>query len=94
METFDYVDLEFFCKTSCYEKNVYHKTAWSSFEKASAPGQAQQDWDRGFILLPPHAAVLPGSDTGSVVVMSALSFVIQKRQTSCSVLCQMYGTRY
>ena len=28
----------------------------------------KQDWDRGFILLLPQAAVLPGSDAGSDVV--------------------------
>ena len=36
----------------------------------------KQDWSRGFILLLPPAAVLPGSDAGSDVVKPASSFVI------------------
>ena len=45
----------------------------------------KQDWGRGFILLLPQAAVLPGSDTGSDFVKPASSFVIQNRQISCSM---------
>ena len=36
----------------------------------------KQDWGRGFILLLPQAAVLPGSDAGSDSVEPALGFVI------------------
>ena len=36
----------------------------------------KQDWGRGFILLLPQAAVLPGSDAGSDGVESASGFVI------------------
>ena len=42
----------------------------------------KQDWGRGFILILPQDAVLPGSDAGSDVVKPALGFVIQSRQTT------------
>ena len=42
----------------------------------------------------PLAAVLPESDAGSDVVEAASSFVIQNRQTSCSVWCPLYAARY
>ena len=38
-----------------------------------------------FILLLPQAAVLPGSDVGSDGVNPTSGFVIQNRQTSCSM---------
>ena len=53
----------------------------------------KQDWGRGFILLLPQTAALPGSDAGSDVIKPASSFVIQNRQTSCSMWCPMYKTR-
>ena len=53
----------------------------------------KQDWGRGFILLLPQTAVLPGSDAGSDVIKPASSFVIQNRQTSCSMWCPMYRAR-
>ena len=53
----------------------------------------KQDWGRGFILLPPQTAALPGSDAGSDVIKPALSFVIQNRQTACSMWCPMYRAR-
>ena len=37
------------------------------------------------------AAALPGSDAGSDVIKPASSFVIQNRQTACSMWCPMYG---
>ena len=49
-----------------------------------------QDWGRGFILLLPQTAVLPESDAGSDVIKPASSFVIQNRQTLCSMWCPMY----
>ena len=52
-----------------------------------------QDWGRGFILLLPQTAALPGSDAGSDVIKPASSFVIQNRQTSCSMWCPMYRAR-
>ena len=51
----------------------------------------KQNWGRAFIVLLPQAAVLPGSDAGSDVVKPASSFVIQNRQTSCSMWWPMYG---
>ena len=45
----------------------------------------KQDWGRGFIILLPQASVLPGSEAGSDVVKPASGFVIQNRQTSCSM---------
>ena len=36
----------------------------------------KQDWCRGFILLLPQAAALPGPDAGSDVVKPASSFII------------------
>ena len=53
----------------------------------------KQDWGRGFILLLPQTAALPGSDAGSDVIKPASSFVIQNRQTSCSMWCPMYRAR-
>ena len=51
----------------------------------------KQEWGRGFILLQPEAAVLPGSDAGSDGAESALGFVIKNCQTSCSMWCPMHG---
>ena len=55
----------------------------------------KQDWGRGFILLLPQAAVLPGSDAGSDVVEPASSFVIQNRQTSapCGAQCMGHAVK-
>ena len=53
----------------------------------------KQDWGRGFILLLPQNAALPGSEAGSGVIKPASSFVIQNRQTSCSMWCSMYRAR-
>ena len=50
----------------------------------------KQDWGRGFILLLPQTALLPGSDAGSDGVEPALVFVIQNRQTSYSMWFPMY----
>ena len=52
----------------------------------------KQNWGRGFILLP-QAAILPSLDAGSDVVEPASGFVIQNRQTSCSMWCPMYEAR-
>ena len=49
------------------------------------------DWGRGFIILLPQDAVPPGSDDGRDVIKPASGFVIQNRQTSCSMWCPMYG---
>ena len=54
----------------------------------------KQDWGREFIHSLPKAAVLPGLDAGSDIVKPASGFVIQNRQTSCSMWCPMYEARY
>ena len=53
----------------------------------------KQDWGRGFILLLPQTAALPGSDAGSDVIKPASSFVIQNRHTACFMWCPMYRAR-
>ena len=63
----------------------------SSFEGHPLQARHKQNWDRGFILLLPQTAALPGSDAGSDVIKPASSFVIQNRQTACSMWCPMYG---
>ena len=65
----------------------------SSLEGYLLQVRHKQDWGRGFILILPQAAVLPGSDAGSNVIKPISSFVIQNRQTSCSMWCPMYTTR-
>ena len=62
----------------------------SSFEGYPLKVRHKQDWGRGFILLLPQTAALPESDAGSGVIKPASSFVIQNRQTSCSMWCPMY----
>ena len=62
-----------------------------SFEGHPLQARHKQNWGRGFILLLPQTAALPGSDAGSDVIKPALSFVIQNRQTACSMWCPMYG---
>ena len=49
----------------------------------------KQDWGRGFILLLPHAAVLPESNVGSGVIKPASGFVIQtvRPRAPCGARC-------
>ena len=70
-----------------------HPTSTSSFEGHPLQARQKQNWGRGFILLLPHTAALPGSDAGSDVIKPASSFVIQNRQTLCSMWCPMYRER-
>ena len=63
----------------------------SSFEGHPLQARHKQNWGRGFILLLPQTAALPGSDAGTDVIKPASSFVIQNRQTACSMWCPMYG---
>ena len=67
----------------------------SSFEGHPLQIRHKQDWGRGFILLLPQTAALPESesDAGSGVIKPASIFVIQNRQTSCSMWCPMYRAR-
>ena len=71
---------------------LYYTRSSSSFEGYPLQARHKQNWGRGFILLLPQTAALPESDAGSDVIKPASSFVIQNRQTSCSMCCPMYGT--
>ena len=57
----------------------------SLFEGHPLQVRHKQDWGRGFILLLPQAVALLESDAVSGVIKPASSFVIQNRQTSCSM---------
>ena len=63
------------------------------YRSSSFPLQVRhkQDWGRGLILLLYQTAALPGSNAGSDVIKPASSFIIQNRQTSCSMWCLMYA---
>ena len=50
--------------------------------------------DQESILLLSYAAVLPGLDADNNGIKPALNFVIQNRQTSCSIWCLMYRECY
>ena len=63
----------------------------SSFERYPLQVRHKQDWGRGFIL--PQTAELPESDAGGGVTKPASSFVIQNRQSLCSMWCPIYGAR-
>ena len=69
------------------------KCSSSSFKGYPLQVRHKQDWGRGFILLLPQTAALPESDAGSDVIKPVSSFVIQNRQTSCSMWCPMYRAR-
>ena len=69
------------------------KCSSSSFEGHPLQVRHKQDLGRGFILLLPQAAELPEADADSDVVKPTSSFVIQNRQTSCSMWCPMYRAR-
>ena len=70
---------------------IFKLSSSSSFEGHPLQARHKQNWGRGFILLLPQTAALPGSNAGSDVIKPASSFVIQNRQTSCSMWCPMYG---
>ena len=82
--------------SNCYtfkkilKKETNHLSS-SLFGRASTPGQTQMGLGPRVYPLLPQAAVLPGSDAGSDVVKPASSFIMQNRQTSCSMSCSMYG---
>ena len=67
--------------TFYYKKSLLLLSS-SSFEGYPLQVRHKQDWGRGFILLLPQTAALPGSDAGSDVIKPASSFVIQNRQIS------------
>ena len=72
---------------------IFEFSSSSSFEGHPLQVRHKQDWGRGFILLLPQTAALPGSDAGSDVTKPASSFVIQNPQTSCSMWCPIYRAR-
>ena len=72
---------------------AHRSSSSSSFEGHPLQARHKKNWGRGFILLLPQTAVLPGSDAGSDVIKPASSFVIQNRQTLCSMWCPMYRAR-
>ena len=59
----------------------------SSFEGYSLQVRHKQDWGRGFILLLPQTAALPGSDAGSDVIKPASSFVIYDNERTLQCIC-------
>ena len=76
-------------------RKKYCQTSLSlSFEGYPLQVRHKQDWGRGFIPLLPQTAALPESDAGSDVIKPASNFVIQNRQTSCSMWCPMYKARF
>ena len=75
------------------QKSMMRSVRRLSFEGYPLQARHKQDWGRGFILLLPQTAALPESDAGSGVIKPASSFVIQNRQTSCSMWCPMYRAR-
>ena len=66
-------------------ENSKQSSSSSSFEGHPLQARHKQNWGRGFIFLLPQIAALPGSDAGSDVIKPASSFVIQNRQTACSM---------
>ena len=84
-------------KTRKNQTNVFGllkaSSSSSSFEGYPLQARHKQNWGRGFILLLPQTVTLAGSDAGSDVIKPASSFVIQNRQTPCSMWCPMYGAR-
>ena len=82
------------CIKAGFQSRVISKilgSSSSSFEGHPLQARHKQNWGRGFILLLPQTAALPGSDAGSDIIKPASSFVIQNRQTACSMWCPMYG---
>ena len=72
-------------------KHVDHHRRRRRLEGHLLQVRHKQDWGRGFILLLPQGAVLPGSDVGSDVVKPASSFVIQN--FPCGALCMGHAIR-
>ena len=69
------------------------RSSSSSLEGYPLQVRHKQDWGQEFILLLPQTAALPELDAGSGVIKPTSSFVIQNRQTSCSMWCPMYRAR-
>ena len=64
----------------------------SSFEGYPLQVRHKQDWGRGFILLLPQTAALPGSDAGSDVIKPASSKTVRPRDP-CGARCIGHAVR-
>ena len=67
---------------------IFNKLSSSLFGRDLFQARHKQDWGRGFILLLPHVAVLPGLDAGSegVEPASGLSKTVRPR-APCGARC-------
>ena len=88
-----HLTITFHHRCFCFVSNGHGCSSSSSFEGYPLQIRHKQDWGRGFILLLPQTAALPESDAGRGVIKPASSFVIQNRQTSCSMWCPIYRAR-
>ena len=88
-ENHNFVNL--FSKDLFIVKNFFNS---SSLGRPSIIGQTKIGLGPRFILLLPQVSVLPGLNSVSESVKPASSFVIQNRQTSCSMWCLMYVAHY
>ena len=66
-------------------KGMHKVSSSSSSEGYPLQVRHKQDRGRGFIFLLPHTAAQLESDAGSGVIKPASRFVIQNRQTLCSI---------
>ena len=82
-----------FCDDLMMEILKANQSSSSSFEGHPVQVRHKQDWGRGFIVLLPQTAALSELYAGSGVIKPASSFVIQNRQTLCSMWCPMYRAR-
>ena len=89
----DYFPIAIIVEQKNKQQDNSRSSSSSSFEGYPLQVRHKQEWGRGFILLLHQTAVLPGSNAGSDVIKPASSFVIQNRQTSCSMWCPMYRAR-
>ena len=69
----------------------WYSSSLLSFEEVGTPGQTKTGMGPRVYPFIPQTAVLPESDAGSAVIKPASSFVIQNRQTSCSMWCRCTG---
>ena len=73
-------------KCTVAEKKIEkHSSSSSSFEGYPLQVRHKQDWGRGFILLLPQTAALPGLDAGSDVVTP------HRVSTSKTVSCYFFN---
>ena len=70
-------------------KTFLKKTLLRCLKRYSLQVRHKQDWGRGFILLLPQTAALPGSDAGSDVIKpaSSSSYKTVRPCAPCSARC-------